>query len=274
LVSSNLLHGGRARPRLSRTFAAARWSEYRRLLEAALETGYRVLGVEEWVAGSHGEGSAPLLALRHDVDQHPRSALEMARIERRLEIRSSWYFRWRTADPRAVATLREDGCAVGLHYETLSRLALERGAREASEIAALAPAARAGLRAEVEAFARLHGPIRSVCPHGDSRLPLARNAELLRGRDASELGVEFDVNEAMRGRGLAGWLTDRTSAEGRWAGSDPLDLFAARRSPLLCVIHPNNWASGPSLWLDRTLAAALPAAGGGPLRTGRDAPPL
>jgi hypothetical protein len=234
-----------------------------------------VLGVEEWVAGPDVDRGAPLLALRHDVDQHPRSVLEMARIERELGVRSSWYFRWRTADVRAIATVREAGCAVGFHYETLSRLALERGARGADEIAALAPAARAGLKAEVEAFAALHGPIRSVCPHGDSRVPRARNAELLRGRDARELGIEFDVNEAMRGRGLAGWLTDRTSAEGRWSdGVDPRERFATRRSPLLCVVHPNNWASGPSLWLDRALAAALPGDGGWPLRTGSDAPPL
>lgn len=235
-----------------------------------------MLGVEEWVADPGVAEEEPLLALRHDVDQHPRSALEMAQVERELGVRSSWYFRWRTADRRVVAALRDGGCAVGFHYETLSRLALERGARDAAEVAALVPAARAGLKAEVAAFAALHGPIRSVCPHGDSRVPLARNAELLRGRDATELGVEFDVNEAMRGRGLARWLTDRTRAEGRWADRiEPGGLLAARRSPLLCVVHPNNWASGPSLWLDRALAAALPGDGRRwPPRTGSDAPPL
>lgn len=268
----------RPRRRLSRTVARGRWAEYRTLLEAALENGYRVVGVEDWVAGSSSPG--PLLALRHDVDQHPRSALEMAQVERELGLQSAWYFRWRTADPRVIDTLREGGGTVGFHYETLSRLALERGARSAGEIAALAPAARSSLRWEIAAFARRHGPIRSVCPHGDSRVPLARNASLMKGCDAAEFGVEFDVNEAMRGRGLARWLTDRSRAEGRWADRvDPGTLLAEGRSPLLCVVHPNNWSSGPSLWLDRFLAATLPRVEGGrrrrgPLRTGIDAPPV
>lgn len=268
----------RLRPRLSRTLAPARWGEYRTLLETALENGYRVLGVEEWVAGADSS-PAPLLALRHDVDQHPRSALEMARVERELGLRSAWYLRWRTADPRVIGALREAGCTVGFHYETLSRMALESGARSDAEVVALVPAARAGLQAEVAAFAGLYGPIRSICPHGDSRVPLARNAMLVKRREAGEFGVEFDVNEAMRGRGLASWLTDRTLPEGRWAGrAEPHALFAARRSPILCVVHPNNWSSGVSLWLDRALAAVLPAAGDGgrprrPLRTGVDAPP-
>jgi hypothetical protein len=242
-----------------------------------LGNGYRVIGVEDWVAGA--ASSDPLLALRHDVDQHPRSALTMARVERDLGLRSAWYFRWRTADPRVVRALREDGGAVGFHYETLSRLALERGARTAADVDALVPAARRGLREEIATFARLHGPIRSVCPHGDSRAPLARNASLMRGSDASEFGVEFDVNEAMHGRGLACWLTDRSRAEGGWGGEvDPGEMLAARRSPLLCVVHPNNWSSGPSLWLDRALAAALPKKDDGsrrlePVRTGVDAPP-
>lgn len=268
---------GRPRPRLSRTLAPARWREYRALLETALESGYQVIGVEDWVAAGAPEGR--LLALRHDVDQHPRSALAMARVEAGLGLRTAWYFRWRTADPRVVAALRETGATVGFHYETLSRLALERGARGAEEIAALVPAARAGLRLEIAAFARLHGPIRSVCPHGDSRVPLARNAVLMKGRDADGFGVQFDANEAMRGRGLARWLTDRSRAEGRWAGRvEPGELFAAGHSPLLGVVHPNNWSSGPSLWLDRLLAATLPKGESngqrpGPLRTGPDAPP-
>jgi hypothetical protein len=259
--------------------ARARWAEYRTLLEVALENGYRIIGVEDWVAAAEEDERTPLLVLRHDVDQQPRSVLSMARVERQLGLRSAWYFRWRTADPGVIAALRDEGCTVGFHYETLSRLALRCRAREPWEISVLTPAARATLREEVRAFSRLHGPIRSVCPHGDSRIPQARNARLMRGLDPAWFGVEFDVNEAMRGRDLALWLTDRSRAEGSWAnGAKPHELLAARRSPILGVIHPNNWSSGPSLWLDRLLAAALPKSKNGearfgPLRTGIDAPP-
>lgn len=268
----------RPRPRLSRTLARARWREYRTVLENALEHGYRVLGVEQWLSAD-ADPAGPLLILRHDVDQHPRSVLAMASVERDLGIRSAWYFRWRTADRGTIAALRGEGCPVGLHYETLSRIALEHGARDPADIAALVPLARRGLRTEIATFARLHGPIRSVCPHGDSRIGLARNASLIEGVGAADFGVEFDVNAGMRGKGLAHWLTDRTRGEGGWVdGPRPAELFAAGASPILCVVHPNNWSSGPSLWLDRALAAVLPAVGDGewlrrPLRTGVDAPP-
>lgn len=237
--------------------------------------GYQVLSLERWVAGEWNE-ARPTIALRHDVDQHPASALRMARIEEELGIRSTWYFRWRTADDRVIAQLRERGHDVGLHYETLTRVLLRLGEDRPSDIESMIPWCREVLTREIDTFTRRHGPIVSVCPHGDSRVPGVSNAVLLKDEDCSVYGIRFDGNEAMRGRGIYRWLTDRSSPEGGWGdGADPEALFAERRSPLLLVVHPNNWSSGIGLWRDRATAALLPAEGsGGPIRTRRDAPPL
>ena len=96
----------RVRPRLSRTFSRGRWSEYRRFLELAGRHGYRIVSLEQLDREGRRDGVAPTLILRHDVDQHPRSALTMAAIEDELGVRSSWYFRWRTAHPRSCPRLR------------------------------------------------------------------------------------------------------------------------------------------------------------------------
>jgi hypothetical protein len=271
----------RVRPRLSRTFSRSRWPEYRSFLLAARDHGYRISSLEQWVRARDQleEEGSPLLILRHDVDQHPRSALTMAAIEEEMEVRSSWYFRWRTAHPAVVRDLRDRGFEVGLHYETLTRMALEQGLPGPAD-EALIESGRRALRNEIAAFARLFGPIRAVVPHGDSRVPAVHNAELLRGQDVAPYGIEFDGNDAMRGWKLGHWLTDRISAEGRWKdGVDPADLFADGVTPILSVIHPNNWASGWSLWVDRIAGALLPSAWdagrepGRPIRTGSDAPP-
>jgi len=270
------LAAARIRPRLSRSLSRARWDEYRTFLLAARRRDYRIVSLESWVRHPESD-SAPTLILRHDVDQHPRSALAMDKVERDLGVRSSWYFRWRTAHPTVISTVKSRGGEVGLHYETLTREALKRGMTTGPD-QRLIEECRELLRAEIAAFARLFGSIRSVVPHGDSRIPAVHNADLLRGEDCADYGIEFDANEAMRGRGLGNWLTDRSAADGGWKdGIDPLELLASSVSPLLCVSHPNNWSSGPSLWLDRIVGAVLrsgAAAASRPLRTGSDAPPL
>jgi hypothetical protein len=269
----------RARPRLSRTFSRSRWPEYERFLRSARENGYRIVSLEDWVGEGQPVEGEPTLILRHDVDQHPRSALRMAAIEKKLGVRSSWYFRWRTAHPAVVESMKGDGFQVGLHYETMSRIALERGLyEEPSE--ELIESCRELLRSELSAFERLFGPCRAAVPHGDSRIPTVHNALLLKGQDCSAYGIEYDGNEVMRGHDLGLWLTDRIASEGGWMeGIDPLEKLAAQDSPILTVTHPNNWASGPSLWTDRMLGVMLPGRplsdgrGSRPIRTGTDEPP-
>jgi hypothetical protein len=279
MARANASSSIRLRPRLSRTFSRARWAEYRRFLLSARRHGYRLVPLEHWIRAPL-EFEGPTMILRHDIDQHPRSALSMARAEDELGARSSWYFRWRTAHPAVVGALRSSGFEVGLHYETLTRKVLARGLTEVPDDA-LIEESRRDLRKEIATFERLFGPIRSVVPHGDSRVPGVHNSDLLRGQACADYGIEFDANESMHGRGLAFWLTDRSAPEGHWKdGTVPDELFADQASPILCVTHPNNWASGPSLWLDRTLRRVLPTRSADsawwlsrPIRTGSDLPP-
>src|SRR5215204_4973873 len=77
------LAAARIRPRLSRSLSRARWDEYRTFLLAARRRDYRIVSLESWVRHPESD-SAPTLILRHDVDQHPRSALAMDKVERDL----------------------------------------------------------------------------------------------------------------------------------------------------------------------------------------------
>ncbi len=260
----------RTRRRLSRTLSRARWAEYRELLRIAGSQDYAVLSLEEWLADPATGKDRPRLLVRHDVDQHPASALRMAAIEREFGVRSTWYFRWRTANARVIEAIAAEGHAVGLHYETLTRELLRRG-EGAAEAQALIPQARELLRKELRTFAERFGrpgrPVRSACPHGDTRVPGVHNGALLLGEEWAEYGLEWDANAAMREHPLDVWLTDRSTAEGRWKdGLDPIDLLIDRRSPILAVVHPNNWVSGAALWWDRALPGAL--------HTGDDEPAL
>jgi hypothetical protein len=258
----------RTRRRLGRTLSRPRWREYRQLLTLAGEHGYAICSLEAWLEDPAHVGAAPALILRHDVDQAPASALRMAAIEADLGLRSTWYFRWRTARAPVISAIRSAGHEVGLHYETLSRLLLQRGLSTAHTPGLLSEA-RALLREELQTFAQLHGPARSACPHGDTRIPGVHNGVLLQGESLADYGIRWDSNAAVSHRArLDVWLTDRSSAEGRWKeGLDPIDLIVDRRSPMLAVVHPNNWTSGVALWWDRVLPPRFGT-------SGSDDPPL
>ena len=148
----------RIRPRLARTLSRGRWHEYRRFLRARARNTATASSRSRSGSGTRrGNDAGPTLILRHDVDQHPRSALAMAAIEEELGVRSSWYFRWRTAHPLVVSTLGLQRPRCGLHYETLTRNALELGGSQPVDDLLL-ERSRRELRAEIETFDRLFGP--------------------------------------------------------------------------------------------------------------------
>jgi hypothetical protein len=264
-----------AHRRFARTLARARWREYRVLLAHALSRGYRVISLERFVERPTA-GPNPLLVLRHDVDQHPRSALTMAAIEKAAGITSTWYFRWRTADPRVIRRLRADGFEIGLHYETLTRRLLDTTRPANTVDDPLIESCRQELSAEVDAFAERFGPIVSICPHGDTRVPGLNNGVLMREQPVHFARGVIDCNEAMRGRDLAAWMTDRSTPDGGWGSDiDPIALLNAGSTPLLCLTHPNNWAGGPGLLLDRLVGSLLPdSLPTAPIRTRGDRPAI
>lgn len=223
---------------------------YRGLLQAIIERGYEIRPLGVWVRdGGHQERT---VLLRHDVDQQPRAAMQMAEIERDLGVSGTWYARWRTAIPELVGLLQELDLEVGLHYESLSRLGRRLGARAPTDLEPLKPIAAAYLAAEVRAFAHLFGRCPSICPHGDTALPAARNAELLGYVGIESLGVDFDARVTMAEAQRSGWawLTDdgRAKDRGMPPESDPLTHDGDR---LMLVIHPNNWTRS---WPTRTFA--------------------
>jgi hypothetical protein len=251
----------RTRRRLSRTLSRSRVAEYRSLLQTAIGHEYALVPVERFLHDPELQRLPRVLILRHDVDQHPRSSIPLAECERSLGVRSTWYLRWRTADPDVIGELRALGSEVGFHYETLTRRLLGRSPAgvEAAHDPALIDDCRAELRSEIVAFAELFGPLRSIAAHGDSRVAGVSNVVLAEGEGLADLGV-YDANIAMRRHRLGCWLTDLSAAEGSWGnGARPGELLSAHVSPIQCLVHPNNWASGMSLWRDRARRGLLPA---------------
>src|SRR5438309_2247750 len=81
----------RLRRRLSRSLSRSRWGGYRGFLASALRHGYRIVSLEDWLTAEPEPLGTRTIALRHDVDQHPATALRMARIEAEFDLRATWY---------------------------------------------------------------------------------------------------------------------------------------------------------------------------------------
>lgn len=105
-------------------------SIYKKLLTTLKRQNYQFLTVKEYisppVSPSHSNivsksKSHPLIIMRHDVDRTPHNALQMARVEYELSIKSSYYFRILSCsyNEKIISEIAELEHEIGYHYENM-----------------------------------------------------------------------------------------------------------------------------------------------------------
>lgn len=130
-------------------------STYRSLIKAFLDGGYTIVRVQDFLESAGVEGK--VLVLRHDVDEQPQNALEMAKTENELGVKATYYFRRvpKSDHPEIIRQVAAMGHEVGYHYEDLSKT--EGDMDEAIK----------SFKENLEYF-RQYYPVKTVCMHGSS----------------------------------------------------------------------------------------------------------
>lgn len=100
----------------------SRLGEYERLLQTALDKGYRQLTLPEYLNEVlSGKDTGKCFLHRHDIDTDVRTARKMFEIEKKLGVKTSFYFRLNTLDYELMKEIHAYGSEVGYHYEELAQ---------------------------------------------------------------------------------------------------------------------------------------------------------
>ena len=96
-----------------------RIKSYYDYLEIGLKKGFKYCSVIDSIKEIE-KNTKKLICLRHDVDQKSPGALKMAKIEKDLGIKSTFYFRISTAEEKTIDKIKLMGHEVSYHYETIA----------------------------------------------------------------------------------------------------------------------------------------------------------
>jgi hypothetical protein len=214
--------------------------------------GYKFTPFVDYLS-SHGLGK--IVIMRHDVDRMPEDALAMANVERKLGIRTSYYFRIVASSysENIIRKIALMGHEIGYHYEDLT---LARGDYEEA------------ISSFKENISKLRGicKIKTICMHGS---PLSKwdNRQLWQRYDYHDFGVigepyfDIDFDEVLyltdTGRSWNGGdsnIRDKVHASDRnFTFRRTTDIMAALRNSslpnkLMLNIHPQRWHDSYIPW--------------------------
>lgn len=93
--------------------------KYIQLINSLKESGYAFITYSDYCAGNRPN---QFVVLRHDVDLKPQNSLKIAKIEKQIGAKATYYFRavpesW---DDSIIKEISQMGLEIGYHYESLS----------------------------------------------------------------------------------------------------------------------------------------------------------
>jgi len=225
----------------------SRLGDYARFLETALAATYSVTGIERFwrlATGPSGLPAGRYFVLRHDVDTDPRTAGAMWRIERSLDVTSSYFFRLSTRDDALMTEIAAGGGEVGYHYEEISTVAKQRRLRTREEALRALPEARQRFRANLGALRSGTGlPLRVAASHGDfvNRRLEVPNSTILDDRAfRREVGIELEGYDDDLISRMPVRSTDSAPPQ-RWRYADPVAAIARGEPVIYTLVHPRHW---------------------------------
>ena len=224
-----------------------RWKEYETLLAQALGMDYQVTSLIEWHTKFSETSNERFLILRHDVDTDLRGTRRMFEIEKRLGVKSTFYFRWSTADSNLIQAIRDYGSEVVLHYETLATYAEMNGLDKKEQITQeVVHTCRNLLKKEIEEFSHRFGPIKSIASHGAERNILlgVTNFSLLEGEDIRDYGVVLEAYNPSLIQQFDIYISDSTVLDNYWKYGVSVPEAIEHGHKIICFLsHPDNWNS-------------------------------
>lgn len=220
------------------------------LFKNFIDCGYNITSFEEYIK----EPKENMLILRHDVDRLPLNSLATAKMEHKLGVKGSYYFRVTPGSfqPQIIEEIVQLGHEIGYHYEDLT---IVKGNSEK---------AVDHFKNWLEKF-RTFYPVKTICMHGS---PMTKwdNKDLWKEYDYKEFGligepyfdVDFDKMLYITDTGRR-WDGDKVSVRDKvksklshnFKKTDDIIKSLKKNQisgPVMLTLHPQRWSNNSLIW--------------------------
>jgi len=231
-----------------------RIEEYHKIIKTALENEYQVSSLRNYVEEKYDKNKK-LLILRHDVDHFSNGTRMMFEIEKKYNVKSSFYFRNSTFEPKLMKEIEEYGSEASLHFESIADFVKANDIKNKNELFAIKDWQERCLdilKCDIERFRKLLDiPCVTIASHGEYENTLVQtpNNYLTEDTDTYEyLGIKLEAYNKEFIENIACYISDVPVEinNGYRYGVTPFEAIEKNEKIILFLTHPNHWHY--SLW--------------------------
>ncbi len=226
---------------------------YEKLLIALKKKGFAFIRVKDYFTQNYDKNRA-FIMMRHDVDRAPQRSLAMAQLEKKLGIKTTYYFRTipQTFKKDIIREIAALGHEIGYHYENLAQS--NGDYKKAIE----------DFKENLESLREFY-PIKNIAMHGrptskwDSRMLWNRYdykdygilSEPYFDIDFNEVFYATDAGRAWNNEAIN--LRDKVDSSFNFKFSttqELIELIENEKLPkkIMINLHPEHWARSEAEW--------------------------
>lgn len=231
----------------------SRLEKYEDFLVLALNAGYMQTSIRTFFKSLRGGkcGDEKIIVHRHDIDTDVRTARKLFEIEKKYNIKSSYYFRIATLDFEFMREIEEYGSEASYHYEEIATFAKRNHIKNPNEIRKYFPEIRNEFLTNFISIEKKLGiKLTTVASHGDfanRRLKLI-NHEILNDQKLREsCGIECESYDRALLDNFDIYISDRHHPQYFYPIS-PFDAIE-QHNKICFLTHPAQWETN---WIENT----------------------
>ncbi|MCX7904014.1 MAG: hypothetical protein N2486_05840 [Caloramator sp.] len=219
-----------------------RFQEYENIIKLALEKGYVVTSVIDYYKNYMGK-EEKVLILRHDIDSDRKGARLFFEIEKKYNVKASYYFRLSTLDYSLMDDIVRLGSEVGYHYEELAAYCKRNKIKSKVSIT---DEDLENIYNEFVSNLNLYFKnydIKSIASHGDfyNRQIGVPNHYLFEKYSYTDLEIEVETYNKELLQSFDAYVSDARIRPFWRDGYSVIDAIKEDKKKVLFLSHPANW---------------------------------
>ncbi len=226
----------------------SRLEEYERLLKTALDNGYRHLTLSEYFDEVlAGTDTKKCFLHRHDIDTDVRTARKMFEIEKKLGVKTNYYFRLNTLDYELMKDIHNYGSEVGYHYEELAQYCKDHHINSALEIKKHYQEIKKIFTSNFLNIQEKCGfKINTIASHGDfvNRKLGLTNYDFITKTLMDDLKISFECYDERLFKNMNVILSD-THYPTYYRPTSPFQAIEEGHKVIYLLTHPRHWRTAP-----------------------------
>ena len=231
-----------------------RIKEYEEIIKLAKEKDYEVISLRDYIEEKY-DTSKKLFILRHDVDHFSSGTKMMFEVEKKYGVKSSFYFRNSTFEPKLMNSIEEYGSEVSLHFEPIADFVKANGIKNKEELYSFKNWEQRCLnilKANLDRFRNLLDiPCLTIASHGEYENSLVETPNNYLTEDTKTynfLGIKLEAYNKQMIEKVTCYISDVPIEinSGYRYGTTPFEAIQKGERFIIFLTHPNHWHY--SLW--------------------------